>query len=192
MKLKLDENLGQVALTLFCQHGHEISTVPEQGLSSASDRTLIETCRAQQRCLVTLDLDFANPLLFRPSDYAGIAVLRLPSEPSHDDLIDAVVTLVAALRAKNIKGKLWIVQRGRIREYQEEGPMLRKPGAPPLTPKSRGCRSSTVRWSPIGDLHWLTETAEIPSVLTTTAAGSGLSSPRRARSLRCDGGRGFP
>ena len=120
MKLKLDENLGQVALTLFCQHGHEISTVPEQGLSSASDRTLIETCRAQQRCLVTLDLDFANPLLFRPSDYAGIAVLRLPSEPSHDDLIDAVVTLVVALRAKNIKGKLWIVQRGRIREYQEE------------------------------------------------------------------------
>ena len=67
-----------------------------------------------------LDLDFANPLLFRPSDYAGIAVLRLPSEPSRGDLIDAVVTLVVALRAKNIKGKLWIVQRGRIREYQEE------------------------------------------------------------------------
>jgi len=43
MKLKLDENLGQVALAVFCQHGHEMSTVPEQGLSSASDRTLIET-----------------------------------------------------------------------------------------------------------------------------------------------------
>jgi hypothetical protein len=27
--------------------------------------------------LVTLDLDFSNPLLFKPSEYSGIAALRL-------------------------------------------------------------------------------------------------------------------
>ena len=67
----------------------------------------------------------ANPLRFRPSEYAGIAVLRLPPRPGMQDLTDALLTLAAALRRTPIQGKLWVVQRGRIREYQlEECPRL--------------------------------------------------------------------
>jgi len=33
----------------------------------------------KNRCIVTLDLDFLNPLVFPPEDYSGIAVLRLSS-----------------------------------------------------------------------------------------------------------------
>jgi len=39
---------------------------------------------------VTQDLDFANPLVFKPEDYAGIAVLRLPSHPAAADLPDTI------------------------------------------------------------------------------------------------------
>jgi hypothetical protein len=120
MKLKLDENLGQRTSELLRSNGHEVSSVSEQNLCSANDRTLIEVCRTEHRCLVTLDLDFGNPLLFRPSEYEGIAVLRLPPDPSHNDLIDAANTLIGALARGKINGKLWVVQRGRIREYQEE------------------------------------------------------------------------
>jgi len=67
-----------------------------------------------------LDLDFGNPLLFHPARYAGIAVLRLPSRPSHQDLLDVAETLAEALTLESITGKLWIVQKGRIREYQDE------------------------------------------------------------------------
>jgi len=119
MKLKLDENLGQRTSELFKRQGHDVSTVPEQNLSSAPDRKLIEICRRERRCLVTLDLDFGNPLLFRPADYAGIAVLRLPARPSHQDLLDVAETLAKALTQEAVEGKLWIVQKGRIREYQE-------------------------------------------------------------------------
>jgi hypothetical protein len=70
--------------------------------------------------MVTLDLDFANPLLFRPSEYHGIAVLRLPPRPSPGDLLDLMQTLIRGLARTDIKGKLWVVQRGRIREYQQE------------------------------------------------------------------------
>ena len=120
MKLKLDENLGKPAAEILRRAGHDVATVPEQGLCSATDATLIETCREEGRCLVTLDLDFANPLRFGPSEYPGIAVLRLPARPSMRDLSDAALTLTTALRQKEIRGKLWIVQRGRIREYQPE------------------------------------------------------------------------
>jgi len=122
VKLKLDENLGKTAADLFRAAGCDTRTVCDQGLSQATDRQVIAACQSEQRCLVTLDLDFGNPLLFDPTRYAGIAVLRLPRKPSHRDLLDATNTLLAAFSEQDIAGKLWIVQRGRIREYQQEEP----------------------------------------------------------------------
>ena len=120
MRLKLDENLGTRGRDLFLQAGHDVVTVSEQGLCSATDRVLIDICRSERRCLVTLDPDFSNPLRFKPSDYAGIAVLRLATKPTPDDLFDLVRTLIGGLARQNIEGQLWIVQRGRIRIYQQE------------------------------------------------------------------------
>lgn len=118
MKLKLDENLGKTAVAAFQSAGHDTLTVLEQDMAGAVDRKVIGVCQSEQRCLVTLDLDFANPLLFDPAKYAGIAVLRLQPRLSHRDLVDACNTLIAGLGKGDIAGKLWIVQKGRIREYQ--------------------------------------------------------------------------
>jgi predicted nuclease of predicted toxin-antitoxin system len=120
VRLKLDENLGVHSAEFFRSAGHDVTTVPNQNLYSSSDKNLLETCRVEKRCLVTLDLEFGNPLLFKPSDYEGIAVLRLPSKPTPDDLQRAIRTLIGGLARKEIRGKLWIIQRARIREYQPE------------------------------------------------------------------------
>jgi len=119
MKLKLDENLGRQVWELLRGHGHDVQTVPDERLSAVADEDLIQACRTERRCLVTLDLEFGNPLLFTPTEYAGIAVLRLPRKRSPGDLLETVETLISALSREDPAGKLWIVQKGRIRVYQD-------------------------------------------------------------------------
>lgn len=118
MRLKLDENLGRQAVELFRAAGHEVATVLDQGMASSPDDELIVACRRERRCLVTLDLDFGNPLRFRPADYPGIAVLRLPAKPAPADLKAAAETLCGALEDLDVEGRLWVVQAGRVRIYQ--------------------------------------------------------------------------
>jgi hypothetical protein len=80
VRLKLDENIGARGVELFLRAGHDVATVTEQGLSSSRDENLLRVCVSEKRCLVTLDLGFSNPLVFKPSEYEGIVVLRLPPE----------------------------------------------------------------------------------------------------------------
>ena len=120
MKLKLDENLGERGAELFRSAGLDVATVPSEGLSSAGDRDLIAVCQAEARCLVTLDLDFGNPLVFPPWHYSGIAVIRLPRNPTDEDLWSCCRTLIDGLAKREIAGRLWIVQRDRLREYQPD------------------------------------------------------------------------
>ena len=120
MKLKLDENLGSAARVALEAAGHDVSTVPAQGLQESLDDDLILQCKREGRALVTLDLDFANPLRFEPADYPGIAVLRLPSEPSARVLNELLQTLAGALEREQLEGRLWIIEIGRLRVYQGE------------------------------------------------------------------------
>ncbi len=116
MLIKLDENLGERGRQLFADAGHEVATVNEEGPSGANDLTIITVCASERRCLVTLDLDFSNPFLFPPDQYAGIAVLR-PRRPGPEELYATVATQIKALERPSIEGKLWSVERDRIREY---------------------------------------------------------------------------
>ena len=120
MKFKLDENLGTSCAKLLQEVGYDVTTVQEEGLCSIDDQRLILICKSEKRVFVTLDLDFGNPLLFKPSQYEGIVVIRLPPRPSLLDLIRGIKTLIGGLGKEKIQGKLWIVHDGRIRIFEEE------------------------------------------------------------------------
>ena len=118
MKLKLDENIDLRVVTLLQLAGHDIATVPGQGLSSAPDTEVIDVCRCEGRCLVTCDRGFGNRLKYNPSDYPGIVIIRLPSRPNFAFWQEAIETLIQGLNAAEVTRKLWIIQRGSIQEYR--------------------------------------------------------------------------
>ena len=120
MKIKLDENLGRRCEQLFANAGHDTATIPGEKLSGASDSEVITRCRDEARGLITLDLDFGNPLLFKPSQYRGIAVLRARRPIAAHELEELCLTLINALTRQDLDRNLWIVEHGRIRIYQEE------------------------------------------------------------------------
>jgi predicted nuclease of predicted toxin-antitoxin system len=114
VKFKLDENLDGRLAALLTERGHEADSVVAEGLGGASDEQLFAKCAADRRVLVTLDLDFADPLRFPPAGGAGIMVLR----PQRNTLALIRETLTAALPAlerDQIEGALWIVEPGRLR-----------------------------------------------------------------------------
>ncbi len=76
MKLKLDENFDLRLLPLVKESGFEADCVYNESLLGSPDDTIYEKCCSEGRILVTLDLDFANPLRFPPRSTGGIIVLR--------------------------------------------------------------------------------------------------------------------
>jgi len=95
-----------------------LATVPEESLCSASDDTLV--CRREGRCLVTLDMGFANSMRYPPAEYPGIVVLKPPPRFTLSHLEAVIRTLIAGVATRQVRGKLWIVQIHRLREYQPE------------------------------------------------------------------------
>jgi hypothetical protein len=66
----------------------------------------LEAASAEGRVLVTIDLDFANPLRFPPASTAGIAVLRDRDRSGRGGLDAVVPQLITGLKTADIAGHL--------------------------------------------------------------------------------------
>jgi predicted nuclease of predicted toxin-antitoxin system len=128
MKFKLDENFGVRTQSVFAEFGHDVETVFQEGLSGATDHDLYRVCVDEGRCLVTLDLDFADITRFPPHEVGGIVVIRCPRNPSLALLERLVRSFLAAIdRPTDLgdlspAGRLWIVEPDRIRIHQQPDP----------------------------------------------------------------------
>ena len=120
MKFKLDENFGTRTQRVFREAGYDVETVHSQALQGTSDEHLFDVVCQEHRCLVTLDLDFADTLRFHLPPDIGIAVIRVPRNPSLQLLENLVRQFLRATREHPLEGNLWIVEVGRIRIRQRK------------------------------------------------------------------------
>ena len=120
MKFKLDENFGTRTQELFRSLGHDVETVRSQKLQGCSDQNLYEVCCTENRCLVTLDLDFADVVRFPPSQSSGIVVIRVPHNPSLALLEQMARQFLRTAAQFKLESRLLIVEVGRIRIHESD------------------------------------------------------------------------
>ena len=120
MKFKLDENFGTRTQELFRSLGHDVETVRSQKLQGCSDQNLYEVCCTENRCLVTLDLDFADVVRFPPSRSSGIVVIRVPHNPSLALLEQMARQFLRTAAQFTLEKSLLIVEVGRIRIHESD------------------------------------------------------------------------
>lgn len=120
MKFKLDENFGARTQNLFMEAGHDAQTVRDEELSGAPDSRIFTICQNEYRCLVTLDLDFADVTRFSPQHTRGIIVVRSPKNPTLSMLEALIRQCLQALKQNQVEGQLWIIEPGQIRIHQRQ------------------------------------------------------------------------
>ncbi len=115
MRLKLDENIHGDVPDELAGHGLDVHTVRDQGLAGNPDDEIASAVKAEQRCFVTFDLDFADPRRFRPSDFAGIVILRL-RVPTAARQARRLARFFAE-HGGQVEGRLWILDDARNRDW---------------------------------------------------------------------------
>ena len=121
MTFKLDENLQMRSAAPLVSAGHDVATVRSQNLAGCSDHRIYDVCTTEGRTLVTLDLDFSNPIRFPVANTAGIIILR-PSKATLPVIDRLLCELPALLDSRSPHGELWIVEFGRLRIFTPQKP----------------------------------------------------------------------
>lgn len=115
MRILLDENIPQRVLWWLISEGHEVVTAREVGLSGRSDQVLYAHAERNNYVLVTLDLDFSDPVRF-PLSFPRIVLRPGVIDP---ELMREILRDVFRLGFP-LWGELYVVQPEGIARYSEE------------------------------------------------------------------------
>ena len=113
-RFKLDENLSRDAEALLRKAGHDVHTVLDEHLVGNLDSRVFDASRAEDRILVTFDLDFSDIRRYPPASHKGIWVLR-PHTQSIENTLALLRGALVVLQPEPARGRLWIIEPERVR-----------------------------------------------------------------------------
>lgn len=114
MKIKLDENLPLRLAERLQQMGHDVDTVPEEGLAGHSDPDVWQAAQKDERFLITQDLDFSDVRRFSPGTHYGVLLIRL-SNPGREALLQRLIAIFTTENILDWAGCFIVVTEQKIR-----------------------------------------------------------------------------
>jgi len=115
LRFKLDENFSPALAENFKKSGHETETVLDENLSGSPDEAIFQVCLAENRCLVTFDLDFSNIMRFPVENTPGIIVVRPNRQVTLAVMAAVTQQILLLLETNDPTGCLWIVEPTQLR-----------------------------------------------------------------------------
>jgi predicted nuclease of predicted toxin-antitoxin system len=126
MRIKLDENLPTSLAEALAKLGHDVDTVPREGLAGRGDPSIWSAAQKAGRFLITQDLDFSDIRRFRPGTHESILLVRLRM-PGRRALFQRVEALFRTEDVERWKGWFVVASDHKIRVLR---PIL-PPNPPP-------------------------------------------------------------
>jgi len=114
MRFLADAGISPRTVEFLRRNGHDAVHVRELAMQRAADRLLVERARADERVVLTFDLDFGAILALGVLDHPSVVIFRLTDEraSSVNRRLEAVLTEQAQALAS---GALILVEDGRYR-----------------------------------------------------------------------------
>ena len=77
MRIKLDENIPVSLVAALAELGHDVDSVPQEGLTGKADPDVWIGAQKSGRFLITQDLDFSDVRRYTPGTHHGLLLVRL-------------------------------------------------------------------------------------------------------------------
>lgn len=103
MRIKVDENLPTALVGLLAAAGHDVDSVPQEGLTGQCDDEIWSAAQAAGRFLITQDLDFSDTRRFTPGTHHGLLLVRL-ADPSRRKLLARMQNIIATHEIERWRG----------------------------------------------------------------------------------------
>lgn len=119
--VKLDENVPDLVGTILRDGGHDVALARDENLVGVEDERLLAVANDEGRAVISLDRGFANILRHPPEATAGIVVIRLHTQ-TLSLIRQAAGTLRQLLSQESVRGRLWVLDKARLRIWPRGGP----------------------------------------------------------------------
>lgn len=112
MRFLFDVGVGRAAENALLADGHDVLSMLDEA-PSATDQTILDLAAAQDRVIVTVDLDLGEMVARRHVPHRGILVLRMEDALAADKA--SATRWIVATAGSRLYRHLAVFQAGRLR-----------------------------------------------------------------------------
>ena len=114
MRFIADENIFPPVISYLQELGHDVKNLYELGMLQATDDSVIDVAKKEERTVITFDKHFGDILRYPPQNLSGIILIRI-HPPLLDDIFHALKNLFENYHDSSFKGKLIVLSKSGYR-----------------------------------------------------------------------------